>query len=192
MSSSPNSAPKYAHLAEPDPEWLTVADQIPVNSNDLAAAIDIENVREQVSKLRISVAMARVEIINTILSLEEGEIPIRAYISESEPATTHPVVFWFQGGVFWLGSIDTDDLFLRYLCGELNLVVVAVQYRKAPEHPFPTGLSDSFASFKWVVANAEEFHGDISKGLVVAGISLGGNLATVIAQRYARLLNDTP
>ncbi|KIJ50929.1 hypothetical protein M422DRAFT_244882 [Sphaerobolus stellatus SS14] len=181
----------HAYLSEPDPEWLSVADQVPISSDFRHA--DVSSVREQVSKARIAAAAAlgslttaQVKTVNRVLPLEVGDIPIRAYIPGSGSSTKHAIVFWIFGGGFWVGGIDDDDLFLRYLCGELDVVIVAVEYRRAPEHPFPIGLNDCYASLKWVAAHPQELHGDLSKGLIIAGISSGGNFATVVAQRASQ------
>ncbi len=100
------------------------------------------------------------------------------------PATPgpHPVVVWFHGGGWVLGSEDSDDPFCRFLCTSTNSVVVSVDYRHAPEARFPAAIDDAFASVQWIASHERELGGDGS-AISVAGWSAGGNLAAVVCQR---------
>jgi acetyl esterase len=88
---------------------------------------------------------------------------------------------YFHGGGFAAGSLDTHAQTARYLCQNANVTVVAVGYRKSPEHRFPAAVNDALAATEWVAANAREIGGDGSR-LAVAGDSAGGNLAAVVCQ----------
>ncbi|HZQ85979.1 MAG TPA: alpha/beta hydrolase [Acidimicrobiales bacterium] len=107
-----------------------------------------------------------------------GEIPVRIYTPEG--SGPFPVLVFFHGGGFVIGNLDTHDGACRELCNGANAVVVAVDYRLAPEHPYPAAPDDCFAALQWVHANAASINGDPNR-LAVAGDSAGGNLAAVIS-----------
>lgn len=108
-----------------------------------------------------------------------GEIPIRVYRPDVQNA---PVVVFYHGGGWVLGTLDSIDGVCRKLAKRAECVVVSVDYRLAPEQPFPAGADDAFAALEWVENHADSFGGDPSK-LGVAGTSAGGNLAAVTALR---------
>jgi acetyl esterase len=81
------------------------------------------------------------------------------------------------------GGIATHDFLVRKLAKESGLVFVSVDYRLAPEHPFPAGLDDCLAATTWVAEHLHDF-GGLSDRLSVAGDSSGGNLAAVVAQKF--------
>lgn len=106
-----------------------------------------------------------------------GDIPIRVYSPEGEGP--FPILMFFHGGGFVLQSIETHDELCRYLTLNTGCKVVSVQYRLAPENPFPAAPEDCYAATKWVAENADKIDGDASK-LYVSGDSSGGNLAAVV------------
>ncbi|NYG54741.1 alpha/beta hydrolase [Nocardioides perillae] len=91
-----------------------------------------------------------------------------------------PTVLHLHGGGFVIGDLDTHDQTCRRLANDAQAVVVAVDYRLAPEHPFPAAVDDAVAAAEWVSAHLGELGG--SDVLGVAGDSAGGNLAAVVAQ----------
>jgi acetyl esterase len=91
-----------------------------------------------------------------------------------------PVVVFFHGGGWVLGSIASHDALCRRLCNSSGCLVMSVDYRLAPEHKFPAAVDDCFAATEWVAAHASELGGD-SRRLAVGGDSAGGNLAAVVA-----------
>lgn len=108
-----------------------------------------------------------------------GAIPARIY--RPEGAGPFPTVAYFHGGGYVIGNLDTHDNMCREICRGAQAVVVSVDYRLAPEHPFPAGVEDAVAAATWVVANARELGGN---GVVaVAGDSAGGNFSAVVAQQ---------
>ena len=112
-----------------------------------------------------------------------GEIPVRVYRpSADSDAADGPlgVLVYLHGGGWTIGGLDTHDHPCRTLCAEAGIVVVSVDYRLAPEHPFPAALDDSWAALEWVAANGAELGADPSR-LAVGGDSAGGNLAAVLA-----------
>ncbi|HYI62510.1 MAG TPA: alpha/beta hydrolase [Acidimicrobiales bacterium] len=109
-----------------------------------------------------------------------GPLPVRVYRPEGEgPA---PVLVWYHGGGWVIGDVDTSDATARRLCAEAGVVVVSVEYRLAPEHPYPAGPEDAWAALSWVAGHAAEIGGDPER-LAVGGDSAGGNLAALVALR---------
>ncbi|MFC7166697.1 alpha/beta hydrolase [Halospeciosus flavus] len=109
-----------------------------------------------------------------------GALPIRVYTPTSEGP--HPVVVFFHGGGFVIGDLDSHDAPCRILADAADAVVVSVDYRLAPEHPFPAPVEDAYAATEWVADNADALDADVdATRLAVAGDSAGGNLAAVVA-----------
>lgn len=113
----------------------------------------------------------------------DGELPARVYRPEGEGP--FPTVAFFHGGGFVIGSVDTHDNLARRLCRDANAVVVSVDYRLAPEHPFPAAVEDAVAATRDLLGRLEQFGGD--GRLAVAGDSAGGNLSAVAAQQVPGL-----
>ncbi|MBV8072662.1 MAG: alpha/beta hydrolase [Acidobacteriaceae bacterium] len=108
-----------------------------------------------------------------------GDIPIRIYRPKFEGAGA-PVLLYIHGGGFVSGDLDTHDPVCRILANHIPAIVVAVDYRLAPEYPYPAAAADCFAVLRWLASNAESIGGD-SAQIAVAGDSAGGNLAAVVA-----------
>ncbi|MBE8969140.1 alpha/beta hydrolase [Nostocales cyanobacterium LEGE 12452] len=108
-------------------------------------------------------------------------ISIRLYRPRSSCSDTLqlPALIYFHGGGFVGGGFDTHDRPLRALANASGCVIVAVEYRLAPEFPFPAAPEDCFAALQWVIQQAEKFQLDASK-VAVGGDSAGGLLATVV------------
>ncbi|MCY3860114.1 MAG: alpha/beta hydrolase [Gammaproteobacteria bacterium] len=108
-----------------------------------------------------------------------GSIPIRVYT----PIGTgpFPVTMMFHGGGWVIGDLETVDAQSRQVCTQVGCVVVAVDYRLAPEHRFPAAAEDSYDATVWTHENATQLNADPTR-LAVAGDSAGGNLAAVVAQ----------
>lgn len=115
-----------------------------------------------------------------------GPIPVRFY-DIRETRDPSPVVLFFHGGGFVIGDLDTHNALCTELSAELDLPVLAVDYRLAPEHPFPAAPDDCEAAARWLAGSPAELGCRVT-GLVTIGGSAGGNLATVTA----RALCDKP
>jgi acetyl esterase len=107
-----------------------------------------------------------------------GPIPIRIYRPVGQ--APFPIVIFFHGGGFVFGSIATHENVTRSMANEGPAVVISVDYRLAPEHPFPAALEDAYAAVQWAAENASAFDGDPAR-LAVAGDSAGGNLAAGVS-----------
>jgi len=108
--------------------------------------------------------------------------PLRARLYSPVPSgTTRPLLVFLHGGGWVVGDIDTHDQPCRLLARYADVHVLSVDYRLAPEHPFPAAAEDSVAAFAWAVAHAEELGADPAR-VAVGGDSAGGNLAAVVAQ----------
>jgi acetyl esterase len=119
----------------------------------------------------------------------DGAIPVRLYRPATRAGTETqpdpPLLLWFHGGGWVVGSIDSHDSLCRAVCSRAEVAVLNVGYRLAPEHPFPAAVEDCVAAFRWAATNAESLGVDVAR-LAVGGDSAGGNLAAVVAQETSR------
>ncbi|WP_246171448.1 alpha/beta hydrolase [Pandoraea eparura] len=111
-------------------------------------------------------------------------VPVRVYRPLGSQERMPTVVF-FHGGGFVLGSVELMDDIARKLCRDTGAVVVSVDYRLAPENPFPAAHDDALAATRWVLRNVEKLGGDPFR-VAVAGESAGANLATTAAILVSR------
>jgi acetyl esterase len=109
-----------------------------------------------------------------------GPVTIRVYRPESDRSPG--VIAYLHGGGWALGSLDGFDAVCRALARASGALVASVDYRLAPEHPFPAAVDDALAAVRWLAGNGAELGGDPAR-LAVAGDSAGGNLAAVAARR---------
>ncbi|WP_157070376.1 alpha/beta hydrolase [Sandaracinus amylolyticus] len=107
-------------------------------------------------------------------------IPVRVYEPGPPTATPRPIVVYFHGGGFCIGSLRSHDGLCSRIARRADCIVVAVEYRLAPEHRFPAAVEDALAAFRWTAEHAHELGGDRHR-VAVAGDSAGGNLAAVVA-----------
>ncbi len=108
-----------------------------------------------------------------------GAIPVRQYTPVGEGP--FPLVVFYHGGGWVLGDLNSHDVLCRGICHHAGAVVLAVDYRLAPEHPFPAAVEDADAALQWASAHTSELGADAAR-LAVCGDSAGGNLAAVVAQ----------
>jgi acetyl esterase len=114
----------------------------------------------------------------------DGPLPARHYAPD-EPGGPHPLLVYYHGGGFVLGDLETHDQLCRLLARHAGVHVLSIDYRLAPEHPFPAAPEDAWAALRWAAAHAAELGADPAR-LAVAGDSAGGNLAAGVAQRAVR------
>jgi len=113
-----------------------------------------------------------------IPGIEKNKIPLRIYTPKE--VTSLPVMVYFHGRGWVFGSIEESDAVCRRLSNHLGCIVASVEYRLAPEFPFPKPLEDCYAATKWMVENAHHFGGN-NDNVFVGGESAGGNLAAAVA-----------
>jgi acetyl esterase len=111
-----------------------------------------------------------------------GLIPARIYTPKTlrQRSGLAPCLVFFHGGGWVIGDLDTHDVACRKLADEGQLIVISVDYRRAPEHKFPAAADDAIAATTWIAGHAKELGVDATR-LTVGGDSAGGNLAAVVA-----------
>jgi acetyl esterase len=159
----------FERVIQPDP---AVDFELPIPVN-LIYAVSFALPAEDVSKTE-----------ELAIPTGDAELPARAYwpLDTDRSEKPLPVIVFYHGGGFVVGSVDIFDSLTRALANATASVVVSVGYRLAPAHPFPAAVEDAYSALAWVAAHVERFGGDRAK-LVVAGESAGANLATVAALR---------
>src|SRR5260370_10828219 len=167
-------------LAPPVQEFLDAA---PKESLDLLTVREQRQRIRQLSDLNYNRFGRRAEAASVTtdhaVPVDRGEITVRVY----RPSTQGPLPGHVElhGGGWWLGSIDehVNEAICRYRCVHAYCVVFAVEYRLAPEHPFPTAVNDVYAALHWIVGHATELGLDASR-ISIGGTSAGGNLAAPV------------
>jgi acetyl esterase len=156
-------------------DMLALADTGPIDQQP------VEQVRQSYAAL--SAMMACEDVASTsdrTVQTPEGDVPVRVYVPLGEARGPRPVLVYLHGGGWTIGSIETHDNTCRSLANGAGVVVVSVDYRLAPEHPFPAALDDCLAAVRWVADNAGELGVDPER-VAVGGDSAGGNLAALVA-----------
>jgi len=128
-------------------------------------------------------AIAVDNIENRTIPGPAGDIPIRIYHPNGDAA--RGVYVNFHGGGWVIGDLDTSDGVCRGICVTADVIVVSVDYRLAPEHPYPAAVDDSWAATQWVASNMSALNGNGK--IAVGGESAGGNLAAVAARKATEL-----
>jgi acetyl esterase len=114
----------------------------------------------------------------------DASITLRSLVPSNNP---DGIIVYLHGGGWVVGSLDDYDTLARFIAAESNCAVVLVDYRLAPEHPYPAALNDAWAALRWVAENQQWVSPSCKVlPLIIAGDSAGGNLAAVLA-RKARL-----
>jgi acetyl esterase len=132
----------------------------------------------------VKVAKEQFGEVDDVFAVEDRDadgVPVRIYrpVETGEPSRA---LVYFHGGGFVIGSIETHDGITRGLAKRATCVVVSVDYRLAPEHPYPAALDDCWTAAKWVFANANELGIDADR-VGVGGDSVGGALAAIVARK---------
>ncbi len=164
-----------------NPELRPVLDMLPHDMLDLT---DIPAARIKLAALFGAISAPPVEGVTS----EDRHVPghagdpdvmVRIYQPVDRPATL-PGLFWIHGGGYVLGDIEGDDALLQKWTKSLNCVIVAVDYRLAPEHTFPAPMEDCYAGLKWFSQNAASL-GVNPKRVAIGGASAGGGLTAGLA-----------
>jgi acetyl esterase len=168
-----------------DPQVKTMLDDMAAAGMDPFAGdiftVTPQQLRETTEARRVPAPLAEMAKIEdrTIPGPDGVDVPVRIYwpTLEAEP---QPVVVFFHGGGWVIGSVESHDATVRSLAEQTGAIFVSVEYRLAPESRFPAAPEDCYAATAWVAANAASLGGDANR-IAVAGDSAGGNLAAVVA-----------
>lgn len=163
-----------------DPTLKSILDAFPL---EFTAADGVEVARDRMRKLQTPPELLPEMRISerTISYGDLVDIPIRIYWPPIPEHDNLPVVVFYHGGGWSIGDLDTHEGLARAHAVGAEALVVSVDYRLAPEHPFPAGVDDCWAALQWVGEHAAELGGDPAR-IAVAGDSAGGNLAAIMAQ----------
>jgi acetyl esterase len=138
------------------------------------------------ARIRASAAAAagakHSELIVTDMAIPgaAGTIPARFYEPPGMGLDQRPLIVYFHGGGWTIGDLDTCDSVCRFLALEVPATVLSVEYRLAPEHPFPAAVEDALAAFRWAAVGNTRLGVDPGR-IAVAGDSAGGNLAAAVS-----------
>src|ERR1700741_4951185 len=160
-----------------DPLMKAVLDAFPLV---FTAADGVEVAREKLRAVKVPPELLPDMRIEE-RAIDYGDIagiPVRIYWPPIAQHDNLPVVVFYHGGGWAMGDLDTHDPVARPHAVGAEAIVVSVDYRLAPEHPYPQGLDDSWAALQWVGENAAELGGDPAR-IAVAGDSAGGNISAV-------------
>jgi len=177
MTTSPSASPL-------DPELAVIVAAMHANNAPPPFSGTPQEARE---RMRRAVVAARERTsLPTVGSIEDAvaehqgaRVPVRIYRPSAAHAPLATVVF-FHGGGFVLGSVELSENIARKLCRDMDAVIVSVDYRLAPEHPFPAAHDDAVTATSWALRNVAALGGDSTR-VAVAGESSGGNLAASTA-----------
>ena len=117
---------------------------------------------------------------------KSSSINVRVYQVSQALNKTSPAIIYFHGGGWVIGDTKAQDPMCKDLCSKTAHTIISVDYRLAPEHPFPVAVEDAIEAVNWVIAQAGNFNID-TDALFVAGDSAGGNLAAVVALEAKQL-----
>ena len=131
---------------------------------------------------RPAIPVARVEAVG--IPGPAGTVRARLYVPNVDAEPSPPLLVYFHGGGWVIGDLETHDDPCRFLAAHSGAQVLAVDYRLAPEHPFPAAVEDAVAAYAWAIANAGRFATAATR-VAVGGDSAGANLAAVVC-RLAR------
>src|SRR5271166_26178 len=161
-----------------DPELAAVAAALPkMDLSDLASAREAE--RLMVGDVPKYDARNPLSVQDIAVQQNTAAVAARVY-ALAERLTPGPPLLYLHGGAYVMGGLPTADSTARMLVERAGVTVVAVDYRLAPEHPYPAGLEDSYAVLQWSVDKGEEYGIDPDR-LGVLGESAGGGLAAALA-----------
>ena len=170
-----------------DPQAQFILDLAERSTRPPLESLDPSAARIQYAEMVAAVAgdpPTGVEVQNGTIPGPGGEMPMRLYRPQDIEGPL-PILVYFHGGGYVIGDLDTHDIPCRRLCLSAGCLVVSVDYRLAPEHPFPASADDAWAATRWVVDHATDLGGDPSR-VAVGGDSAGGNLAAVVCHLAKR------
>jgi acetyl esterase len=169
-----------------DPDLRTMLEGLAAAGMETLAGATVDEARSEFRTL--TVGTRRPEHVIGVGSVEEvevdgadGALPARVYRPVEAEVGGVPTIVFFHGGGFVIGDLDTHDNQARIMCRDVGAVVVSVEYRLCPEHPWSAAAEDCEAATRWTFENIDRLGGDTG-ALAVAGDSAGGHCAAVVAQ----------
>lgn len=177
-------------LSDLDPELAASLEEIP-DEYLISNVLDFDDVpasrdrTDQLMEMMLAEAPAFPGVESEDVTVpgpsDEQGLPLRIYRPiEAEPSL--PCVYWIHGGGMVMGELEQEDPTCERLVDELNCAVVSVDYRLAPEHPYPAPVDDCYAGLEWVAENEADIGIDSSR-LAIVGPSAGGGLSAAVALR---------
>jgi acetyl esterase len=163
-----------------DPQARMLMDQVAASGIRPFEEASVAEARQTIMMLATAAGepepVAKVE--NRTVPGPAGDIPLRVYTPEGRGPL--PILIFFHGGGWVIGNLETHDAVCRLLTNRAGCLVASVDYRLAPEHPFPAAAEDAYAATRWVARSAATIGGDPAR-VAVGGDSAGGNLAAVVS-----------
>jgi acetyl esterase/lipase len=166
-----------------DPELLQLLDDFPTLPLSRETLADVRAARAELLAQQLSLEpdFPDVEVADRSIPGPEAATNVRFVVYVPKEASRPlPALVWIHGGGYVLGSPDADGLQMKSLVRQLGCVVVSVDYRLAPESPFPAGVEDCYAALRWTHAQAQELGVDRER-VAIGGTSAGGGLAAALA-----------
>ncbi len=167
-----------------DEQTRGLLDMMAANPGPKLYELPIEMAREMLDQVAKSLDIERTEVASVedvTVTSDGGSFTVRIYSPDKAGTGPLSALVMFHGGGFSMGSIDGHDNIARYICAKSGRKVVSVDYRLAPEHPFPTGLYDCNRAVEWLFENAAGLNVDTDK-ISLIGDSAGANLCAGVAQ----------
>lgn len=143
----------------------------------------IEKLRKMFGEIKSTpIVEKKIDIIRESVAAADGyKVPVRIYKSETMKENA-PILYFIHGGGFFGGSPDVVEELVKLIVEKTDILAFSVDYRLAPENPYPTGHEDCYSVLEWIYENAEKLGGD-NKNIFVAGDSAGGNLTQYCTTR---------
>ncbi len=142
-------------------------------------AVSVAEARDQLEAM--AAMRGDAEDVATVEDFEiggpDGALPVRLYQPDADGP--HPVLVYLHGGGFVIGSLETHDALCRSLANAAECAVLSVDYRLAPEHPFPAAVEDAYAAVEWIAEHGEHVGVDTDR-IAVGGDSAGANLSAAV------------
>ena len=166
------------NMVELDPQAKAVLERVDESVLPSTPGLSVESGRTSLEEFFTT---EEIEPVGTISEFSvpgpASDIPLRVYVPDSD--RPHPALLYYHGGGWVRGSLDTHDNVCRKLCNSADCVVISVDYRRAPESPFPAAVEDAYAAAKWVTNHGAEIGVDTDH-IAVGGDSAGGQLTAAV------------
>jgi acetyl esterase/lipase len=167
-----------------DPELRAVVDKLPTDRPLDLSKIPAARVKMKKTVTALLASLPEIEGVTGEDKFVPGpqgdpDVRVRVYRPNDQPSKL-PALYWIHGGGYVMGDIEQDDRLMKQLVKRIGCVAVSVDYRLAPEHPFPAPVEDCYAGLKWLFSHADELGVDSSR-IAIGGASGGGGLAAGLA-----------